>query len=277
MMETRAVDSQLEALFRARPELRLALPYLKSQVDTSLLALAGIQQQWVDAVYTIDESTVASSKLRWWGDELLAAREGHTHHPLAAALFASERAKQLDPALWREAVEAGLALREYPPARDFAAQVDAAEGFHGALARLETALGFGPDADASRAARLAALGHLLSALLHVDSPGVDNDVLPMQRLARHALDRSGLSEDSPARQAAIRDQLKDLQSAFVDAMYFPGPIALPSVLSSLANRAQLRRALKSRQPLAALANPRGRLGPLMALRAWRAARHRADH
>lgn len=276
MMTKHALEPELELLFGARPELRLALPYLKTDVDTSLLALAAIHRQWVDAVYTIDEATAAASKLRWWGDELTGALGGHTHHPLATALFASERGRQLDPALWREAVEAGLALREQPPARDFTAQVQAAEVFHGALARLETALVFGPEADFGRPARLAALGHLLSALLHMGHPGVDNDVLPMQRLARHALDGGSLGKDSPARQAAVRDQLEDLQSAFADAMSISGPMTLPAELTCFADRAQLRRAVKSRQPFTALASPRGRLGLLMALHAWRAARRRVD-
>ncbi len=276
MMGKHALEPELESLFRARPELRLALPYLKTDADTSQLALAAIHRQWVDAVYTIDEATVAASKLRWWGDELTAALDGHTHHPLATALFASERGRELDPVLWRAAVEAGLALRDQPPASDFAAQLQAAEGFHGALARLETALAFGPEADFGRAARLAALGHLLSALLHMGHPGVDNDVLPMQRLARHALDRDSLGKDSPARQAAVRDQLKDLQSAFADAMSLSGPMTLLAELTCLADRAQLRRAAKSRQPFTVLASPRGRLGLLMALHAWRAVRRHLD-
>lgn len=277
-MAVTELDNQLAALLRARPELRLALPYLKGDLGTAQLALAGITRQWVEAVYGIEEATVAASKLHWWGDELVAAREGHTHHPLATALFASAHARELDPALWQQAIAAGLALREQPPAGDFAAQVAMAETFHGALARLETALRFGPDCDSARAARLATLSHLLWSLPHLGKSGVENDGLPMQQLARHALDRSGLAADTPARQAAVRDQLTDLQSAFADAMYLPGRLGLPSELSSQADRAQLRRALKSRQPLAVLASPRGRLGPVMAIRAWRGARrgHHTD-
>ena len=265
-------DSQLESLFRARPELRLALPYLKTAAEAAQLAWAAIERQWVEGVYAIEETGVAASKLRWWADELVAARDGHTHHPLASALFATDTARAIDAQQWHEAVEAGLALRERPPARDFPDQVRAAERFHGALARLETRLCFGARADAARAARVATLDHLLSALLHVTKPGVDNDLLPMQRLARHALERASLASDSPSRRKAVAAQLADLQSAFDDAMSETGPLSLAREMSLHADRAQLARALTSATPLDVLASPRHRLGPAMAWKAWRAGR-----
>ncbi len=271
-MESQAIEPHFDALLRARPELRLATPYLRTEDGIAQMALASIEQQWIDAVYAIGDTSVAARKLHWWADELDAAREGHTHHPLATALFASERARQIDPELWRAAIGAGLALREAPPARDFGDQVAAAEQFHGALARIEISLCFNADDAWRRAARLATLDHLLSALLHLHKPSVDNDVLPMQLLARHALDRGDLASDSPARRAAVRDQLTDLHSAFADAMYLAGPLPLLRELSSEADRSQLRRALKAPAPLDVLANPRGRLGPVMAWRTWRAAR-----
>ncbi|MGB8634453.1 MAG: phytoene synthase [Rhodanobacteraceae bacterium] len=271
-MDGQAIEQHFDALLQARPELRLAAPYLRTDDGIAQMALASIEQQWVDAVYAIGDTSVAARKLHWWADELAAAREGHTHHPLATALFASERARQLDADLWGAAIEAGLALREDPPARDFSGQVEAAERFHGALARLETTVCFGAGSAHWRAARLATLDHLMSALLHLDKPGVDNDVLPMQLLARHALDRGDMGRDTPAGRAAMRDQLTDLHSAFADAMYLPGPLPLLRELSSQADRSQLSRALKSSAPLAVLASPRGRVGPAMAWRAWRAAR-----
>ena len=264
--------SQLESLFRVRPELRLALPYLKTAAEAAQLAWAAIERQWVEAVYAIEETGVAASKLRWWADELAAARDGHTHHPLATALFTAGNAHMVDAQQWHQAIDAGLALRERPPARDFSDQVAAAEAFHGALARLETQLCFGPDADAARAAQVATLDHLLSALLQVAKPGVDNDLLPMQRLARHALDRASLASDTPSRRKAVAAQLADLQSAFADAMSVSGSLSLARELSLYADRAQLARALKSATPLAVLASPRHRLGPTMAWKAWRAGR-----
>lgn len=266
------LDSQLESLFRARPELRLALPYLVTGEEAAQLALASIERQWVDAVYRIEEASVASSKLHWWADELRAAREGHTHHPLATALFVSERARAIEPSRWLQAVEAGLALREQAPARDFDEQVAVATRFHGVLAELETMLCFGPDADPTRAGRVASLGHLLSAQLHLGKSRSDNDLLPMQRQARHGLDRNSQSQDTAARAAAVREQLVDLQKAFADAMSLAGPLSLARELGCHADRAQLRRALHAHEPLAVLAGPRGRLGPAMAFKAWRAGR-----
>lgn len=271
-MKQADLDSQLEGLFRSRPELRLALPYLKSASDAAQLALAGIERQWIEAVYAIGDDAVAASKMRWWADELVAARDGHTHHPLATALFAGAHAREIAPGQWRAAIEAGIALRERPPARDFAEQLAAAETFHGALARLETDMCFGSGAEPARAARVATLAHLLSALVRVARPGVDNDVLPMQRLARHALDRASLARDGAARRQAVIAQLRDLQKGFAAAMSLDGPLSLARELSLHADRAQLAQALKSASPLDMLASPRHRLGPAMAWKAWRAGR-----
>lgn len=272
MSASSALDEHLAKLFRARPELRLAMPYLDAEADAARLAFACLEQEWIDCVYTVQDPSVAAAKLRWWAGELAQAHAGHTHHPLAAALFEGSRAAQLDPAAWQAAAEAGLALREQPPAADFAAQVEAAESFHGAVAALETRLWFGDPAACARAARVAALGHLVSSLPYLGRGGVDNDVLPMQRLARHALDRPGLARDTPARRGALADQLADLQSAFADAMYLPGPLTLFRDIGRLADQGQIRQALRARRPLDVLTRPRGRLGPAMAFRAWRAGR-----
>lgn len=262
---------QLDALFRARPELRLALPYLGDANGVAQLAFAAITQQWVEAVYGIREAAVAASKLNWWIQELAGAREGHTHHPLAAALHAAPAARQLDEALWYAAMNAGMRLREATPPADFAAQLAQAEPFHAALAALENRLCCGSDA-AARAGRLATLGHLQSSLLHLGEALVDNDGLPMRQLARHALERTRLGEASEARDQALRDQLVDLQKAAADAMSLPGPLSLARELTAAADRRQLRRALKTGTPLAALADVRGRLGPAQAVRAWRGGR-----
>lgn len=265
-------EPDLETLFRARPELRLALPYLGAGNGPAQLALAGIVRQWLEAVYSISEPTVARSKLNWWGEELTAAQQGHTHHPLAAALFADGVAEHIEPDLWHAAIDAGLALRQQPPASDFAAQLAACEAFHGAVAKLETTLCFGPEGEPGRAARLAALGHLLSSLQHLGHARADNDGLPMQLLARHGLERSGLGRDSDARRAAIADQLADLQKAFADAMYMAGPLSLPAELTALADIRQVRKAARAKPPLAALADSRVRVSAPIAWAAWRAGR-----
>lgn len=273
-MSDQGSDAQLDPLLRARPELRLALAYLGDQAGTAQLALAAILRQWVEAVYGIDDLSVASSKLRWWVEELAAAREGHTHHPLAAALFADPAAQAIEPAAWQRAIDAGLALREAPPASDLCGQLAACQAFHGALAAIETTLCFGVGADPSRAARLTSLGHLTSSLLHLGDARVDNDGLPMRLLARHGLERTALADASTARRAAIDDQLRDLQSAWGDAMSMTGPLGLATRVTAAADARQLRKARRSREPLAVLASARSRIGPGVTLLAWRAGRER---
>ncbi len=273
-MSEESIDAQLTTLLRARPELRLASPYLGDPHGVAQLALAAISRQWIEAVYAISEPMVAASKLDWWLQELAAAREGHTHHPLAAALFAAPQAQALDPTDWQRARGAGLALRDCPPARDLDAQIAVAESFHGALAKLAVNLSHGAEANASRAARLASLGHLLSSLLQLGHSKSDNDGLPMQLLARHGLDRHALAAPGDGRTTAMRDQLRDLQKALAVAMSLPGPLDMPTAISAAADRSQLRRAVRARDPLAVLGDGRSRLGPRMAFKAWRLARQR---
>lgn len=272
MSEQQTHDSDLRDLLAARPELRLAVPYLNAQAGRAQLALAAIFQQWSQAVYAIEEQHVAASKLRWWADELSAAREGHTHHPLASAVFAHEQAMDLQPTRWREAIEAGLSLREVAAASDFATQFRVAMRFHGLLAKLECELCFGVGAAWERAAQLACVAHLLASLIGLRASRSANDGLPMQLRARHALDQAALTKDTPERRAAIRDQLEALQNALADAMSRDEPLSLASELTAHADRAQIRRALRAEQPLQVLADSRLRVRPAQAFRAWRMGR-----
>ena len=64
---------------------------------------------------------------------------------------------------------------------------------HGALAALETAWWFGAEASSERAARVAALAHLLYALRRLEQDAErDRLPLPMARLARFGLARPQL-------------------------------------------------------------------------------------
>jgi phytoene synthase len=270
-----AFASHVEDWRRRRPELALALPYLDPAEHDALTALACIEQQWLDAVYGIGESRVAEAKLAWWAEEIARARHDDARHPLGVALFALPRARALPESLWSAPLTAGMARREASPAADFAQQLHAAETFHAALARLENAIWFGAGTEAARATRLSVLGHLLDALSRFDTGAAD--ALPMNLLARHALDRNALATESTARDAAVRDQLSQLQSAHADAASLPGPVTLFRSLAANADLARLRRALRARRPLAALAVP-AHPGPAMAWQAWRAARRlRRDH
>ena len=271
-MSSDALHVYTDALWQARPELRLALPYLRADERDRLLAFACLEQQWVDSVYGITEPSVLAAKLGWWRDELTAARDGHTHHPLGTALFADGAAATISPTLWNEALDAGLAIRECTPPATFAEQLATAESFHGKLASLETHLWFGAKVDPARSARLVALGHLLAALLHVGSDGGAGAALPMNLLARHQLARTDLAQATTTRDAAIRDQLSDLHSAFIDAMSLPGSVSLFRTLGQRADQQQLRAARASRQPLRELATARRRLGLRMVWHAWQAGR-----
>ncbi|MDN5925191.1 MAG: phytoene synthase, partial [Xanthomonadales bacterium] len=90
-MSDPALTSIVDAWLRARPEWALAMPYLHGGEHAALIALACLEQQWIESVYGIGETDVAVAKLSWWRQELDAARGGAAQHPLTKALFADER------------------------------------------------------------------------------------------------------------------------------------------------------------------------------------------
>lgn len=268
-MNTGAFDSQIADWRQRRPELALAASYVDVGRRDGLVAFAAIRQQWQDDV--IAGIDVLGSKLAWWTEEIARARRGEARHPLAATLFERDEARSLPQHLWLAPIDAALGQGDVPPASDFAAQLDAAAPFPAALAALETALWFGLAADSTRARHIALLGCLLDALSRLGGTMTGNAALPMNLLARHALHRDSLGNESAARDAAVHDQLVDLQSAFADAMSLPGPLSLFASAAVSVDRRRIREALAAPRPLPVLART-ARPGFSLAWKLWREAR-----
>lgn len=268
-----ALQSYVDKWLAVQPQQRIALAFVDPRKYPGHIALAALEQELLAAAYGIREPQVAATKLNWWAEELAGASASGGRHPLTQLLFDDERAHAIAGELWLAPALAALAQLEAGTASDFAAQLDAATALHGALARLETAWWYGAQANAERATRVATLGHLLHALLHLEEDAErDRLSLPMAQLARHGLSRAQLRVPSPARQAAVQGQLGDLLLAWLAAARLPGPL---SVFRGLESRHGLRataHAARAADGLLALARQQASTGLRTTVQAWQAAR-----
>lgn len=274
-MSDDTLATQLNEFRQRRPDLALAIPYLDADRRDALVALAAIEQKWRDDVIGVTATHVLEAKLGWWGEEMTLARRGESRHPLSAALFALPTAKTLPDTLWLAVIDAAVRRRDTPPVGDFAAQVQAVAPFPAAQAALETALWFGPEADAAKAQRLATLGYLFRLLPHLGGE-VMGDILPMRWWARHGLDREALRRDTPERDAAIRDQLGELAEAFTAAQTLTGPVSLFRGIDTAGIIARIEPARRDAHPLRVIAAP-PRPNFKTMWRLWRHARHLRRH
>lgn len=256
-----------------QPQQRLALVFVDGARHPGHLALAALEQELLAAAYGIREPQVAAAKLQWWAEELSGAAASGGRHPLTQVLFDDERAHVIASERWLAPVLAAMAQLEQGTAADFPAQLRAALPLHGALAALETAWWYGTDASAERAARLAALNHLLHALLRLERDAErDRLPLPMAQLARHGLSRAQLRTPGVARQQAVRAQLQDLQASWRESAALAGPLSVFRALESHHARRLAQGAAVATDALAALQAGAPRSGLATTLQAWRAAR-----
>ena len=256
-----------------QPQQRVALVFVDGARYPGHLALAALEQELLAAAYGIREPQVAAAKLQWWAEELSGAAASGGRHPLTQVLFDDERAHAIASERWLAPVLAAMAQLEQGTAADFPAQLRAALPLHGALAALETAWWYGADASAERAARLAALNHLLHALLRLEQDAErDRLPLPMAQLARHGLSRAQLRTPGVARQQAVRMQLHDLQASWRESAALAGPLSVFRALESHHACRLAQRAAVATDALAALQAGQPRSGLATTLQAWRAAR-----
>jgi len=271
-MSDAARESWLRDYRAAHPQLEPAWIFLRADPRRDVYgAFEALKQEWLDAVFAIRAPNVAATKLQWWMEELQRAHQGHARHPLTQAVFTDERAQVIPLAQWNEVSHAALLQLEAPPVSDFSAQLAQATSLHGSIARIETSLWFGGDADAQRAEKSAAVQRAVAALRNLPME-VDygRAPLPMSLLARHGLSQNALIEDGPSRRAALRDQARDLLRALDETAKLPGPLSLFRGLQVRLDRRALRRALRAHEPLAAMQGLTGGLGALFD--AWKAAR-----
>lgn len=258
----------------ARPARHQALPFLRDTRRDIMLAFGALEHELASATYGIAEPEVAITKLNWWGEELGGAAASGGRHPLVKTLFADPAVRDIDPTLWLTPVMAALARQDQATAPDFATQLERTEAFHGALATLETRICFGVDADPARAARVASLDYLQQALSVIrENAATERLPLPMDRMARHHLDRNDLTGDGDACRAAVSEQLADLVAQWRLARQLPGPLSLFRGLDARLGQRWALRAARSGDPLTRLRHEQKRQTGFSTVRmAWSAAR-----
>jgi phytoene synthase len=267
------LQSFIDKWLAVQPQQRVALVFVDGQRHPGHIALAALEQELVAAAYGIREPQVAVAKLNWWAEELSGAATSGGRHPLTQVIFDDERAHAIAGERWLAPVLAAMAQLEQGTAADFATQIIAAAPLHGALAALETAWWYGAEASPDRAARVAALNHLLYALLRLEQDA-DRDrlPLPMARLARHGLSRAQLRAPGDARQAAIKAQLDDLLASWRESSRLPGPLSVFRALESRHGQQLAQNAAGASDSLVALQSGQPRTGLGTTIQAWNAAR-----
>ena len=269
-----ATQGFVDKWLAVQPQQRVALGFVDESVRDQRVALAALEQEIVASAYGIREPQVAAAKLQWWAEELAGAAASGGRHPLTKVLFAGERARALPGALWLAPVLAAMAQLEEGTASDFASQVAASRGLHGAMAELENAWWFGESAPTESAARIATLSHLVFALSRLELDAERERLpLPMARLARHALAREQLKEDSPARREALREQLAELAGGLRGALALGEPLSTFRGLEGRTALATAAAAARAGEPFTELHRRQSRSGPMTAIRAWLSARH----
>lgn len=270
-MSESAFDNYLVQWRGASPQRALAWLFLGRDERNRFGALAALVHEWRKAVREVRESQVAAVKLGWWREEMQRAAQGQARHPLTQVLFADPQTKAIPLRYWNAPVEAALGMLALPSPANVASQSEAAAPFASAVAALETRVWFGEGADASRMSRVVLLAGLVSTarglsveVEHGRSP------VPMNLLARHGLTTEAMGSDSPARRAALRDYLGELQRAAADAARMQGPLTLFRAVDLQRDREVLGRAQHADDPFAALHASAHGLGDV--LKTWRAAR-----
>ena len=269
MSET-AFDDYLAQWRGASPERAIAWLFLRPGERVCFGALAALEHEWLKVVREAREPQVAAARLGWWREEMQRATQGQARHPLTQGLFAVPRAGTVPVASWTAPVEAAMALLMAPPPADFAAQCKAAAPLADALADLETRVWFGGVVATPHAAKATLLAQLLANLRGLGAMAErGRSPLPMNLLARHGLTIDVMGSDSPARRAAVRDYLADLQRELAAAR-MQGPLTLFRAIGLQHDQDALGRATRADEPLAALRSPAFGLRGL--LKTWRAAR-----
>ena len=269
VVATDALSSFEEKWSLAHPELPLALRFENVQARPLVSALACLSFEIGLAAFRVVEAEVASSKLRWWADELSLLSSGKVRHPLTQVLSGSPTLKQLPADAWTELIGGALSQRDAAPARDQSELLAGYRKFHGPLARIVSAIY--PQMRVDSAAQAGTLSRVVHESARLpECLGTERLPLPLDLLARHGLSRSDLGVSSPQRNAALREHFASLADA-MNALDRRGlaPIAAASIAADLR---RCRRAASSEHPLETSAANLDRL-PLSALwSCWRAAR-----
>ncbi|MET0232814.1 MAG: phytoene synthase [Rhodanobacteraceae bacterium] len=272
------VDATPLASFEAKwsaayPAFALAQRFVRDDREAKL-AFACLVFEIEHAAFGIREAQPAAIKLQWWAEELMRAGRGEARHPLTQALGARIAASAVAPMLWQQAILAALSQRDPEPAADTAAWLDAYAPLYEPLGAAESTL-FGSDA-AATASALALMRALRETAALPVALRDGKMPLPLDRLARHRLSRGDLSNASPARADALREQLRDLadrlRALLARSALAAHPPGVIRATMAAADAVRAIRASNATEPLAALDEALGRLSIPAVWSAWRAAR-----
>ena len=265
-----------EAALGPHRPLSVARLFSEDARSDAALAIHALLESLQSIPETVSDPAVAAAKLAWWEQQFSAAREGPAQHPVVHALQTTGAWQRLDPAML-SALLALLAQQLDPePNPDFAA-LEAGQSLPG---RITLALEAGalqcPELDADAAAALGAglrmarltwrlvpdarAGRLWLPLEAQASAGVSHSELPdrartdaarelAKQVAQHALDGLARGRAGMAEQAGRHPVL---------------------MLRVRVTEHQLKRVFKD--PDAALAGERPRVGIREVVGAWREAR-----
>lgn len=255
----------------AEPELGLALSFLDPSQRAAQAAYACLQREISHAALAIRESDVANAKLGWWLEELQRSKAGEPRHPLTEVLCEWPGFADVSAATWQGIVLAAVELRERESAADLATMLAASQPLMQGFAEVEARLFGAIDiaATAQIAAHAQALRELSAISLTLETGHLP---LPLDLLARHQLNRDGVSVDSTARRLALRGQAGGLAVGLDHLVKARPALGLIRRAGLIADRSRARRAAKSDDPSVSLAVALRRLPFGTAWGIWRAAR-----
>jgi phytoene synthase len=168
------------------------------------------------ARFDIDETSVAEAKLGWWAEEILRGAMGQARHPVVQALFHEPATASIEPVSWGELGRSLVGARE--PGR-VASDLDASLATHRdsarALATIETAL-FGCPAPVTAIAASLLLRQWRGPGSRAGGAGWR---WPLQLLARHQTDGEQVRREPrhPVSLGLVRDFSRELRDRLTDA------------------------------------------------------------
>lgn len=237
------------------------------------MALYAFRQAVSTIPYSPVDDSVKWTKLKWWGEELMAAPDAVSRHPVLRSLWQTGARRKLDDALLLRMV--GDALSEI----DVAPPGDEADLFkrHSELGATEILQELALDDAELETQSLEFLGaatsmfHFISRLLAVRAS--DTARLPLSLLAKHNITAEQLEQKAYATELAkVLEQLTELALDW----YSEGVQGSGAGQNACASKhLQLRWALETRRLAAIRRDPRGfigagkRFGPADAWFAWR--------
>ena len=245
----------------------------------ALVSMHALRHVLLDIVETVADANVRASKLNWWSGEIVDARDGSPHHPVALAIT-----RNCGRRLWRHPeVFAMLAAVARVSAGDGIASEAARDEFcadvgGGTAGLCMAAVGFEAGGDGRE--RVRALGAALEGAMLASVPSVRSG---LQRLPVPVPDSAGRADPDrsgggPERIAEARARARQaLADALRGARLPSGPVALVYRTLAHVQLAALARALRkpaAKAPLVASVSPVRKLWI-----AWRASRgvEHAEH